>query len=84
LVSYILNRGWIDRSAGRLPTYAEVTDIKKNKKGKSKAKAAIEAEVSPEDEVPVTDGDAEDDAEDNFDELTENFEASYNFRFEEP
>lgn len=84
MVSYILNRGWIDRSARRLPTYAEVTDIKKNKKGKNKAKAAIEAEVSPEEDVLIDGGDAEDDAEDDFDELMENFEASYNFRFEEP
>jgi protein KRI1 len=80
----MLNRGWIDRSARRLPTYAEVTDVKKRKKHKGEAKVVTEDGVSQEENVQTAEGDAELDAEDAFDDLAENFEASYNFRFEEP
>jgi protein KRI1 len=64
-----------------LPTYAEVTNVKKRKK------AVIEGDLSQEEDVQIAEGDAEliaEDAEDDFDELVEGFEASYNFRFEEP
>ena len=81
--SYILNRGWIDRSARRLPTYAEVTDAKKQK-DKGKAKVDIEDEVSQEENAQLVKYDVELDVEEDFDELAENFEVSYNFRFEEP
>lgn len=84
--SYILNRGWIDRSAKRLPTYTEVTSVR-NRKKKSKVKGSEDEEgassgSSPESEV---DGDAnvtEDEGE--FDDVAGAFESSYNFRFEEP
>ena len=82
--SYILNRGWIDRSARRLPTYAEVTDVKKHKGDKGKPKATIEDDLSQEEGVQVADSGTELIADDDFDDLAENFEASYNFRFEEP
>ena len=81
--SYILNRGWIDRSARRLPTYAEVTDVKKHNREKGKAKAVIEGDPSQEKGVQVAESDTEL-VEDDFEELAEDFEASYNFRFEEP
>jgi len=55
--SYILNRGWIDRSTRRVPTYNEITH---------------------------TGSDDEEDDEDEFDEIIDRFESSYNFRFEEP
>lgn len=58
--------------------------VKTQKKDKGKATAAIEDEVSQEEDDQIAEGGAELDAEDDFDELTENFEASYNFRFEEP
>jgi len=53
-------------------------------KDKGKAKAIIEDDLSQEESVLVAEGDAELVAEDDFDELVEDFEASYNFRFEEP
>ena len=81
--SYILNRGWIDRSARRLPTYAEVTDVKKHK-DKGKAKAVIDGDLSQEEGVQVAESGTELVADDDFDDLAEDFEASYNFRFEEP
>ncbi|KAF7289267.1 Kri1-C domain-containing protein [Mycena indigotica] len=68
LVNYILNRGWIDKSAKRLPTYKEVTS---SKKGKAKS----------EDQPEGSDGD--DDEEEIFDDIVDRFESSYNFRFEE-
>jgi hypothetical protein len=37
-----------------------------------------------ESNAQIAEGDAELNVEDDFDELAENFEASYNFRFEEP
>lgn len=78
-----MNRGWIDHSAGHVPTYNEVTEQapeRRKKKGKSKAE-------------PQDDGDApnEDDDEDggllsdsSFESVASYFEASYNHRFEEP
>ena len=79
--SYILNRGWIDRDARRLPTYKEITG-----KGKTRTES--------EDDASSSDSDGEQDEhedgvqssldEDEFDEVAERFETSYNFRFEEP
>lgn len=68
--SYILNRGWVDKSERRLPTYREITSVR------------------PDDE-PVLGDDQDADAEDvvydeEFEEIEELFETSYNFRFEEP
>lgn len=61
-----------------------MTDVKKGKKGKGKAKAVIEGDLSQGEEAQIAEGDAEFVVEDDFDELVEDFEASYNFRFEEP
>jgi len=60
-----------------------VTDVKKHKKDKGKAKAAIEGDPSQEEDVQVAESDTGL-VEDDFEELAEDFEASYNFRFEEP
>ena len=77
--SYILNRGWIDRSQKRLPTYNEITFS-----GKGKERAADDSDANEE----GNDGDGQDYAqtvdEDEFDDVVDNFESSYNFRFEEP
>ncbi|GLB37339.1 putative KRI1-like family protein [Lyophyllum shimeji] len=86
LMNYILNRGWIDRSAKHIPTYGEVTSSKL--KGKAKAKH----------DDPEVDSDPAEDAEgaearptsdpgideEDFEEIVDRFESSYNFRFEEP
>ncbi|KAJ6593337.1 KRI1-like family C-terminal-domain-containing protein [Mycena capillaripes] len=78
LVNYILNRGWIDRSSKRVPTYREVTS--QSKKGKAKAQPADDTEDSgSEGDV----GEDEDDEEEVFDDIVDRFESSYNFRFEE-
>jgi len=60
-----------------------VTDTKR-KKGKGKAEEVIEDHLSQEENAQIAGGDVGLDAEDDFDELAENFEVSYNFRFEEP
>ena len=78
--SYILNRGWIDRSSKRIPTYEEITGSKKSN-GKAKERASdSEKEANTGLEV---DGALQVD-EDEFDDVAEMFESSYNFRFEEP
>lgn len=90
LCSYILNRGWIDRSAKRLPTYTEVTSVQ-NRKKKSKAKdpedkGDITADDSGSSSESEVDGGTNNVVEDEneFDDVADVFESSYNFRFEEP
>ena len=75
LFSYILNRGWIDRSSKRLPTYKEITGSGKGKQRAQDDDSAVDSEG----------GEAlggEDDEE--FEDVADLFETSYNFRFEEP
>lgn len=90
LHSYILNRGWIDRSAKRLPTYTEITSTR-NRKTKSKAKGPGHDEGSTTDSSgrpseSEADGGSHNmiEDEDEFDDVVDVFESSYNFRFEEP
>jgi protein KRI1 len=78
LGSYILNRGWIDRSSKRVPTYGEVTSQSK-KKGKAKAQPADDSGS----EGGADAGADDTDEEEVFDDIVDRFESSYNFRFEE-
>ena len=88
--SYILNRGWIDRSAKRLPTYTEVTGVRDRRK-RPKAKGPQDERdadagfsgSSSESEVDGSMNNVIKD-EDEFDDVADAFESSYNFRFEEP
>ena len=73
LRSYILNRGWVDRSSKRVPTYKEIT--------------RDDSPEHVEDEDQNGDNNGQDDGlfdEDDFDDVVDAFESSYNFRFEEP
>ncbi|CAL1711960.1 unnamed protein product [Somion occarium] len=81
LMNYILNRGWIDKSEKRLPTYHEITASSKSK-GKGKAKQNPETESDGGDESTAEDEELSEEVE--FDEIADRFESSYNFRFEEP
>ncbi|KAF5355471.1 hypothetical protein D9758_006312 [Tetrapyrgos nigripes] len=86
LMSYILNRGWIDRSAKRVPTYGEITSSKGKGKDKIKEKPEDEEDVEalPENEddlLPTVHSDVD---QDDFEDIVDRFESSYNFRFEEP
>jgi hypothetical protein len=85
--SYILNRGWIDRSSQRVPTYKEITNTKGKRKPKKdssdhvhsdsdKSDNDVQKETKIDDQLPEVD--------DSFDDLADTFESSYNFRFEEP
>ena len=78
LYSYILNRGWIDRSARRLPTYNEITtgpsSIRDPDPTATPAGADVDADANAGDLLE----------DDEFDEVAERFESSYNFRYEEP
>ena len=77
LSSYILNRGWIDRSADHIPTYKEITSSTKSK-GKLREESSVDG-LDASDDASIN---AEDD--EDFEEIVERFESSYNFRFEEP
>lgn len=82
--SYILNRGWIDRSSKRIPTYGEITGSRKSN-GKSKEQASTsEKEGDTDGSDPEVDGADLQSDDDEFDDIAERFESSYNFRFEEP
>jgi protein KRI1 len=76
--SYILHRGWIDRSARRVPTYKEITVGASSSKDPGPSVTPSGTDVGAD----ANGGLLEDDEE--FDEVAERFESSYNFRFEEP
>jgi protein KRI1 len=86
LHSYIMNRGWIDRSEHHIPTYREVISSKSKGKGKAKQEPSTtdseSGQVDDSDRSPPT-ADPEID-DDDFEEIVNRFESSYNFRFEEP
>ncbi|TFK74652.1 Krr1-domain-containing protein [Pluteus cervinus] len=86
LMNYILNRGWIDKASKHVPTYREVTTASTSDKKKAKGKATLkegDLDVQTEEngELPTADPDID---EDDFEEIVDRFETSYNFRFEEP
>lgn len=74
LLNYIFNRGWIDRTNRRIPTYAEIVNSSKP----SKSTLNVESETKDEEQGPTFSD------EESFDDLADAFESSYNFRFEEP
>ncbi|KAG6892027.1 hypothetical protein C0993_005131 [Termitomyces sp. T159_Od127] len=83
-MNYILNRGWIDRSAKHIPTYGEITSKGKDKKKKKNdegTEAVSDDEGNHSEAHPTEDPEVD---EDDFEEIVDRFESSYNFRFEEP
>ncbi|KAF4620849.1 hypothetical protein D9613_001050 [Agrocybe pediades] len=89
LMNYILNRGWIDRSEGHVPTYKEVTsESKERRKKKGKSKAEPEDEAGSDEGERNGENDEEDDpgllSDTSFESVASFFETSYNHRFEEP
>ncbi|KAF8841697.1 hypothetical protein BDN67DRAFT_966770 [Paxillus ammoniavirescens] len=92
LMQYILNRGWMDHSSRRVPTYNEIT----NSPSKSSKRKTTKSQPNPN---PDGSGEESEGAEQGgegggqvgtlsdeeaFDDLADAFETSYNFRFEEP
>lgn len=83
--SYIMNRGWIDREndSSHVPSYDEIvgnstTSSSSAKKGKARAASPeLDADGHPLDPA------AHDDDDEELDEVAEEFEHTYNFRFEE-
>ncbi|THH07868.1 hypothetical protein EW145_g3091 [Phellinidium pouzarii] len=81
LMNYILGRGWIDHSTRHVPTYNEVTDSRRNEDEDGAGRVRIVSVKSSLGEDAEGDGDFD---EEEFDEVLDTFESSYNFRFEEP
>lgn len=73
--SYILNRGWIDKTIERVPTYKDIVGEDKPAPGESEEGNHQAGPSHPWGEL---------EEEDEFDEKAEEFETAYNFRFEEP
>ncbi|KZT61152.1 Krr1-domain-containing protein [Calocera cornea HHB12733] len=71
LMNYILNRGWVDGSPRRNPTFEEATTLPPDNASHSHNPTAEIIQELPEDDS-------------EFEDITEKFESSYNFRFEEP
>ncbi|POY71428.1 hypothetical protein BMF94_5741 [Rhodotorula taiwanensis] len=87
LRDYILNRGWIDREdeAHHVPSYEEIVGDKpsiKAKKSKSKSKL-LEDEEERDEDGHVLNPELRDEDDDEIDEVAEEFETRYNFRFEQ-
>jgi len=86
--SYILNRGWIDRSEGHVPTYTEVTsEAKERSRKKGKSKAEPHDDAGSDDNEDQNENADDDDgmlSDTSFESVASFFEASYNHRFEEP
>jgi protein KRI1 len=80
MLSYILNRGWIDRSFHRVPTHKDIIGESMNEPQKSSQKD--DATEGKPDHIVENPDDLSGD--DEFEEVNELFETSYNFRFEEP
>ncbi|KAI6046421.1 KRI1-like family-domain-containing protein [Pisolithus marmoratus] len=74
LMNYIFNRGWIDRTNRRIPTYAEIVDSSKP----STSTLGVGSGAGDKAQGPTFSD------EESFDDLVDAFESSYNFRFEEP
>jgi protein KRI1 len=81
--SYILNRGWIDRSTKRIPTYREITTSKQSR-GETKKSDDDEGDAAEKPDANDDDTNINPSDEEEFEEIAERFESSYNFRFEEP
>lgn len=85
-----MNRGWIDRSARRLPTHEEITSKPKGKRQKEikspQGDRSGEEESSEGEGSVIAIPDPQNGlaSDSDFDDVADNFEASYNFRFEEP
>ena len=78
--SYILNRGWVDRSARRLPTYKEITAAQASSSkdpGPSAPHTSADVDAGANNDLLEED-------DDEFDEVAEHFGSSYNLRSEEP
>ncbi|KAH0829126.1 KRI1-like family C-terminal-domain-containing protein [Lanmaoa asiatica] len=86
LMNYIFNRGWIDQSNRRVPTYNEIVESSsKRRSAKSQADPdSIDGVDHNSDDEQVAAKGAILSDEDSFDDLADAFETSYNFRFEEP
>lgn len=82
-LSYIVNRGWIDRDSRHLPTYDEVTAPRR------KNISGIDPEVREANDKGIFDAETGETVPDldeleEFEDVADHFESTFNFRFEEP